>query len=777
MKKRITSLLLALCMVLLAVPAFVLPMAAEGNAPLTTRLDLDSNWPSYTAPADPDNDPVKEYSWNGNWAIGRMYNGTFTPYSGGNRTLIATVDSASAYSNTGVYLASGAIVLTDADYGDPDSRTHAAVGYNYTVEYTSKVTVGLYQKDVEGVLKDTFKIDPASAGYEAGAYVYMAVFLNGQMVWPNKGDYATDAAKWAKVDEQSDFANSDINVKRGDQLTFAVASSGKCDRGVYFTPFVTYHEGWQVVPDAIEDKLSPLSFNWPDYKVLPGNRPLAQKDARWTIGSYNTATNTFSDYTTYTNSLGRTYAFNKSGEKPWETVGSILLGSTVNPALKGSFFLGNSTEEFAAYQVKAMATGKIKPFVENIALIDAQGLVAENATVTVKVFKNGAELTTINYDIVDKEASQPSRAFDVEKGDLITFVVTAAANEKSGDGRIAVAGTPVLECTQIETFTKAPVAAGDSAIAVDDAQLLVGSEFGLRLFAYATKDIYEDRDTEVTLNVWSSNVTGEKTDANATATVKMVYSGDFAYTADFTGFTIRELTDDFYVQVVAKKSNGDTVSSEIAAKNMVAMVTEQYQNTKDAATKELLVDMLNYAAAAQKYFNYNLDKGLANAGLTEEEKANPAKTKDEFYAQFSYANDGGDALSHSEIGGFSLILENKLSIRAYVDVSAYEQGCVITASHDLNATDLMYAEAVELDWAKTFTISNIGLDEMDKVFWMHILVEHTDEYGDPAYYFGYIISYSVESYAARMVDGDNADLANLVRAMMKFGNSVKALKA
>ncbi len=773
MKKRITSLLLALCMVLLAVPVFVLPAMAAGQAEWTTKLDLSNNWPEFDKNIPQDQVLTgDDYSWINNWSIGRITNGTYAPYTSGGNYWIACPGY--QWNETGIYLKSGDIIVTAADYAT--AATKMAVGYNYTAEYTGKVVIDI-AKDAEGL--DTFRINPEAAGYiadldgdgvEEGAHVYMAVFKNGEMVWPNQGNHVLDASKWALVGTQADFTAFELDIERNDQITFAVASNGSAKSGVFYTPSVTYKEGWSVVSDTVEDRLYTNGLNWPIYTTISGDKPLTQVDARWTLGSYNVSTHTFTDYTRSITTGGRTYGFvaNSGIDKPWNTVGSIYLGSSANPVLKGGFHIGNSTEEYGAYQVKTMASATVKPYINGLQLIDAQGD-SVDGTAVVKVFKDGETAATINYTVTDGVASAEFDTFSVKKGEKLTFVIVSTSA-----GVVSVAGSPSLQCTDITSFLKDTPAAGTSAVAVDDAELLVGSDFGLRLFAYATTDIYENREAAITLYAWSSTIPeADRTVATATK-LPMTYTGDFSYSADFKGFSIRELTDDFYVQVVATEGETVIAQSDIVAQNVVTMITEQYRDEKDPTTKQLLIDMLNYAAAAQEHFKYNTDK-LANAALTDDEKA--VSTADEFYANFGGTNDSPDRLSHSDIGAFALILENKLSIRAYVDVSDYEKDCVILAKYGETKGEMEQANATELDDVDSFTITDIGLDEMAKIYYMKLVVAHVNEDGDEVYYFGYSMTYSVESYAARMIDTEDASLARLIRTMMQLGNTVKAMNA
>lgn len=766
MKRRIISLFMALCMLLLAVPVFVLPATAAEHEALTTKFDINNNWPTYTRIPNEQQPTVRTSieSWNGGWSMGLMYKGAYARYTSGGTYNIITAGNDNPWSDTGVYLDNSEIIITNQPY----SSTKRAVAYNYTAQYTGRVTIGL----------DSLTINTA------GATVFFAIFINDVMVFPNADADALEGANWLTAGSLEDFETAlggktlAYDVQRGDNISFAVASNSSCAAGVYMVPSVAYDAGWKVVPDIVNDYLAPNGTTWPEFSALPGLRPLQQLDARWTLGSYNVTNDEFTEYSHFNTKSGRTYGVYQSDSKAlWDEVGSIYIGASANPALKGAFHLGASTEEFAAYRVQVLASSVAQISMKDLKLISAEST-AIDGTAVIEVYKNGELFQTLNYTVTGGEPSVTAYPANVKKGDELTFIVKSATATAAADTVVAVAGSPMVVCSDVTSFLSKAPAEGESGVAIENADLLVGSEFGLRLYAYATEDVYENLNAKLTLYVWSSTVEGEKTAENATAVLPMTYNDNFAYYADFMGFSIREITDDFYVQVVVKEGETELVRSVVANQNMVDMITEQYETEKDPATKQLLIDMLNYAAAAQSHFNYNTDK-MANAALTDDEKK--LNDADEFYANFSGTAQNSN-LSHSEIGAFALILENKLSIRAYVDVSKYETNCDIKVKIGDSATSMELADAVSLDEVNSFTISDIGLDEMDKVFHMKLVVYHQileegEEQPSEQIYFGYAITYSVESYAARMIDTEDPTLAGLIRAMMQLGSTVKTVVA
>ena len=82
------------------------------------------------------------------------------------------------------------------------------------------------------------------------------------------------------------------------------------------------------------------------------------------------------------------------------------------------------------------------------------------------------------------------------------------------------------------------------------------------------------------------------------------------YYISFNGIAAKEMSDDVTVQIMA----GDVAVSEEYTDSIRSYANRQLAKTDKAVTKTLYVDMLNYGAAAQTYFDYDVEN-LANAGV------------------------------------------------------------------------------------------------------------------------------------------------------------------
>ena len=111
-------------------------------------------------------------------------------------------------------------------------------------------------------------------------------------------------------------------------------------------------------------------------------------------------------------------------------------------------------------------------------------------------------------------------------------------------------------------------------------------------------------------------------------------NGELYHYVTFTGIAAKEMTDKLYVTIyspdgVAASTVWEDSVQDQAMRNLAkAGVTAQ--------SRTMVVDMLNYGAAAQKKFSYNLDN-LANSLLTAEQKAYATTTVS--YADTSERND------------------------------------------------------------------------------------------------------------------------------------------
>lgn len=793
MKKRILSLVMALCMVALALPFAAFPITAAVREGFTSTLALNNeNWPIYES-------GVAFKRFIGNWTMGYFNEGVYRQhydFAKGNNI----VTSGEAWDNTGVFLETGQIILTQGEGGrafyapatfqgnpisEEDMNKKAGV-IAYTAPYTGTVELDIYS--MAGQARETNNIDGVTKTQGA----YFAIFVNGEMIWPTKGGEYSDVNDWALFNEAADGKNAKekfnemrgeapitVDVTTRDVIQFAVALAPSCTSYFYMAPMVTYRDGYSVVPEAVTQAYNKNDHDWPTPSLVAGTWDMKQTDELWKMASFNVATGEVAPFLYYTKTnAGAAYAHHEdedaTGNNFVPKMGGIVLDHS-NKLLVGAISKSSHDNLRAAYIKESIANGKMTVSLEGAGLTNATGNPSKNVTANLKVYVNGALKATaaIATDANGNLKNPVSATVDVARGDVVAIVPddfgTAAY----------VLGTPVVAYSEITSFMNTtPDGAND--IALEEIDIAVNGTIDLLVNAFATRNVYENA-SDVTLYIWDNTVTGEKTPANAVATIPMEMNITlFSFEARYNGFAIKELADELTLRVVAK--DGDTV---LASEEMTVVPSdvayENYTEATDKKMKTLYANLLNYAAYAQVYFGYNTEN-LANADLPADLKA---LDYDMLYdAQFAVTKPSSDKtnISDSEIGSFALILDNTISLRAYVDrwITEMDESHGFYFQYGETLLDCYNAKYPErpADENLSYIVSDIGAHEMSDLHYFRLVVTYRVKLGDnyrDKQYFGYAMSYSVESYASRMLESNTEGLEDLVRAMMEFGKAAAAV--
>ena len=233
----------------------------------------------------------------------------------------------------------------------------------------------------------------------------------------------------------------------------------------------------------------------------------------------------------------------------------------------------------------------------------------------------------------------------------------------------------------------------------------------------------------------------------------LVKNGDNVFQVTLPGVPAKELCEE--ITVTVRDSEGNEV---ITIVDSFAKYAQRVLNNDSysAATKTMIVDMLNYAAAAQEHFGYKTDM-LVNAGLTDEQQAlgtqnNPAvtnkyeKTNDYYY-------------------GTNFNLENNITMNMYVAGLGNEgYGIIKYTDHTgeakeitINAADCKMSGSYYVFTIEEFVTADCARSEVYAEFYNgegQLVVAVTD---------------SMESYVAR-----GAATYPWLYKMMKFVNSTLA---
>ena len=193
------------------------------------------------------------------------------------------------------------------------------------------------------------------------------------------------------------------------------------------------------------------------------------------------------------------------------------------------------------------------------------------------------------------------------------------------------------------------------------------------------------------------------------------------YVFGYSNIAAKQMADE--ITIVIYNADGEAISNEYV--DSIQSYVMRNVDKKDAESKALMVDMLNYGAAAQTYYGYNAED-LANAQLSDAQKAygtadltkpedirvkganylgtrlelgssigmqmNFAGTTADMYAIVEFTNHGGTEISErvapTEIGGLYLINITQIAVadgRIPVTVTVYNADGTVYG----NATDSM----------------------------------------------------------------------------------------
>ena len=201
-------------------------------------------------------------------------------------------------------------------------------------------------------------------------------------------------------------------------------------------------------------------------------------------------------------------------------------------------------------------------------------------------------------------------------------------------------------------------------------------------------------------------------------------------------------------------------------------VQNMLAKTEDEALRTVLVDLLNYGAAAQNYAGYRLNS-LANADLSEEQQA---RANSYLTLPVSCTQVSGEQNAAASFRSATLILKNKISICVSLNIDSS-----VTELTDLEAvfsfTDINGNQTESIVPGNMFLPNQGGctvtFDGLNAAL-LRTPISVTIRNINSGVTVSNTLTYSVESYAASMQNAEDALLTNLLRAMMNYGDSAAA---
>ncbi len=245
--------------------------------------------------------------------------------------------------------------------------------------------------------------------------------------------------------------------------------------------------------------------------------------------------------------------------------------------------------------------------------------------------------------------------------------------------------------------------------------------------------------------------------------------GDY-YVFSYHGISPQLMNDNVKTVLHATHNGIDYTSPEkiMSVRTYAYTMLERYNSDDYAELRTLLVDLLNYGAASQKYIGYQTDN-LVNADLTDEQKAWGTSTAPTFenIRNYDYKTIANPT---SKWVGSGLVLNNSVMVRAKFSADNIENKTVkITCGKG----EFTYAKddfIQDKDGNYYVYCNEIFANEMSEEILLTVY--------DNGVQCSNTMRFSIESYAKLVHDNHNGTvLDELTTAMMRYGNSAKAYGA
>ena len=234
------------------------------------------------------------------------------------------------------------------------------------------------------------------------------------------------------------------------------------------------------------------------------------------------------------------------------------------------------------------------------------------------------------------------------------------------------------------------------------------------------------------------------------------------YHATYTGIYASEMGDSFTATLYAVKEDGTICCSEPVTASIKSYLFDKIaDSTSSAELKTLAVDMLNYGAAAQIFFDYDTEN-LVNADLSEEQKALATQSLPE-------------ASNSTLISGTGCNIATNVSLQSKVLLYLT---CMYPANDNSNLKFVVkdprgkileeFAPILQTATACQGLYSNVGARQMREL--LTIELYDNDELVSKS------LIWSVESYVAatRENPASSEALIHAVNAMLVYGDSAAA---
>ena len=248
----------------------------------------------------------------------------------------------------------------------------------------------------------------------------------------------------------------------------------------------------------------------------------------------------------------------------------------------------------------------------------------------------------------------------------------------------------------------------------------------------------------------------------------------------YNGIAAKEMGDEINATLYMEK-DGVTCSTTTDTYSIKDYAFNSLKYSGSSEFKTLLVDMLNYGAAAQTYFKYNTGH-LVNAGLTDEQRAYASGQPELVSVEDSMPILSGDDPT-AYFYGKSVVMGNNIEVKYYMKFDSgvpsdsvvfhYEYQSSVNGKwhkETISASDFVYEPKYN---AYSVTISNISAKDMSCTITAAIYDGEYSEFNDDNR-ISEMVDYSIETYVYnRLQKSTDDNFKALALALIKYGKAAE----
>ena len=374
----------------------------------------------------------------------------------------------------------------------------------------------------------------------------------------------------------------------------------------------------------------------------------------------------------------------------------------------------------------------------------ANGIVMGNATFS-------AEKATASYTLTWKGTTKSTAT-----GTLAYVELAANGLTPLGENMISI---EII--TGDVTAVKGSVKVKDTGLKFKGASLVLSSDLTIR-YLVNKSDFDNAGYSEPRMKVFNGGEEKiiEAYEATSGSTVNYVF--------EYKDIAPQMMNDELSTVLLAKK-NGKEVSGSVLKYGVKNYVYSMLDNTTDPTFRTMLVDLLNYGAAAQKYAEYNTGS-LVNAELTQEQASWGTKTLRNLKSVIEIV--GATDTDAAKWKSMTLKLENKVEMVGKFAAENTDGLYVLVTDADGNVygqitSDEFFASQTSSgEEVVGFYFDKLNSTQMSEK--LNFVVYNSE---------GQAISgtcvYSIESYIQKAQNSADSSLKTLTETIIKYGDAAK----